>query len=332
MKQTMAGGEASIETTAGKERRVFTGRVVGSIVEYSIVSAICLMWLVTLVIIPMLTTRVEFTEIGIASLGFDILITVLILLAVVHSSLDLITNAALGIRKPDKSKVKFKRFSINQRIQHVWLLTTTAVSALTGFSLLYIDSWGDTIVKALGGYETTLDIHYLSAILMGSLVAYHFAFYASKYLANRALGLPARLDVIFSKKDAVDFVASFKYYLGKGEKPKINKYSYAQRFDYFGVYWGMIILGAPGLMMWALGMQAYGGLAYIFHVKEALLAVLFLGVFHIYHNHFNPREFPIDTTFITGTVSEQEMAEEHPLELARLTGLPTEQGNKRAET
>lgn len=308
------------DTTAGNMGRVFTGRVVGSIIVFSTICAVCLVWLVTLVIIPMLTTPLEFTPNGIVSFGFDALITLLILLAIVHNSLDLMSTAAYRIKKPkmDKSVPKVRRFSFNETVQHVTLIATTATSALTGFTLMYYASWGSSVANDLGGFTNTLDIHYASAIIMGVLVAYHFGFYTSKYLANTALGQPARLDINFSKKDITDFIANLKFYLGRGKKPKFGKYSYAQRFDYWGIYWGMVILGLPGLLIWSGGLQAYGGLAFIFHVKEALLAVLFLGVFHFYQVHFTPRQFPFDLTLFTGIVSEQEMAEDHPLELERL--------------
>lgn len=301
-------------TTAGNKGRIFTGRVVGSIVVFSIMCAVCLVWLVTLVLIPMFTTPFKFTPTGIVSLGFDVLITWIILFAIVHNSLDLVTSAALRIRKP-KGKAIIKRFSVNERLQHLWLLITTAVSALTGFAIMYYASWGKSVVNLLGGFEATLDLHYASAILMGILVVYHFGFYTAKYFANRALGRPTKLDINFSWKDLTDFFANMKYYAGRGQRPKYDKYSYSQRFDYWGIYWGMVILGAPGVMMWALGVQAFGGVAYIFHVKEALLAVLFLGVFHFYQSHYSPRQFPGDATFLTGTVTEQEMEEDHPLEI-----------------
>ena len=62
--------------------------------------------------------------------------------------------------------------------------------------------------------------------------------------------------------------------------------------------------------------MAYGGLAFVFHIKEALLAVLFLGVFHMYQVHITPRQFPGDMTLFTGVVSEQEMKEDHSLQMA----------------
>ena len=309
-----AGGATSPVPTppAGK---IFTWRVIGSIAAFSAISSICLIWLVTLVMVPMLTTPVSFTLDGVVSLGFDLLITVLILIAFVHNSLDLMTSAAYRVRKPkmEKSVPKVRRFSFNETLQHLTLIATTATSALTGFTLLYYPSWGMTVAGDLGGYTQTLDIHYASAIIMGVLVAYHFGYYASKYVANRLLKQPARFDINFHWKDISDFFASIKFYLGMGEKPKFAKYSYAQKFDYWGIYWGMVILGLPGLMIWSGGIGAYGGLAFIFHIKEALLAVLFLGVFHFYQVHFTPRQFPADLTLFTGVVSEEEMEEDHPL-------------------
>ncbi len=297
--------------------RLFTGRVIGSIVTFSLISSICLIWLVTLVIEPMVTTTVQFTANGVIGFGFDLLITILILIALVHNSLDLMTTAAYRVKKPkmDKSVPKVKRFSLNETFQHLTLIASTGISALTGFTLMFYLSWGSSVAGYLGGLSQTLDIHYGSAIVMGVLVAYHFGYYSAKYLTNRLLKQPARFDINFHRKDISDLFASLKFYLGRGPKPKFGKYSYAQKFDYWGIYWGMVILGLPGLLIWSGGLNAEGGLAFIFHVKEALLAVLFLGVFHFYQVHFTPRQFPADLTLFTGVVSEEEMAEDHPLEV-----------------
>jgi formate dehydrogenase subunit gamma len=264
----------------------------------------------------MVTTPVSFTLNGIISLGFDLLITVLILIAFLHNSLDLMTSAAYRVRKPkmDKSVPKVKRFGLLETFQHLTLIATTAISALTGFTLMFYSSWGASVAGDLGGFTQTLNIHYASAIVMGVLVAYHFGFYSAKYVTNKVIGQPARFDINFNKKDITDFFANIKYYLGRGDKPKFAKYSYAQKFDYWGIYWGMVILGLPGLLIWSGGLGADGGLAFIFHIKEALLAVLFLGVFHFYQVHFTPRQFPADLTLFTGVVSEEEMKEDHPLE------------------
>ena len=123
----------------GGTGKLFTGRVIGSIATFSVISSICLIWLVTLVIEPLLTTPIDFSTLtGFFSFGFDLLITVLILIAFAHNALDLMTTAALRIRKPkmDKTVPRVKRFGIGETIQHLTLIATTAISALTGYTLM----------------------------------------------------------------------------------------------------------------------------------------------------------------------------------------------------
>ena len=54
------------------------------------------------------------------------------------------------------------------------------------------------------------------------------------------------------------------------------------------------------------------------HFYEAWLATLAIVVWHLYFVIFNPDEYPMNIAWLTGTLSEREMAEEHPRELERL--------------
>ncbi len=296
---------------------VFTSKVISSIVIYSLIASLTVMWIITVVVIPTLTTAVTFDPTGLVSLLFDILITGLILFAVVHNGLDIITYAGRGIQKlPDSPKIK--RFDLNQRIQHLVLFISMIFLSVTGMAMLFIGNWGGDVVNDLGGFQSTLDIHYASAIVMGGLVFYHFGFYTSKYIANKLTHKPAPFDINLGLQDIKDAMGNMKFYLGIGPKPSFGKYDYMQKFDYWGIYWGMIILGLPGVLMWLYGVNAYNGLAFVFHTKEALLAVLFLGIFHLYQAHFSPRKLPINMSIFSGTTSEAEMKEDHPAELEKL--------------
>ena len=51
--------------------------------------------------------------------------------------------------------------------------------------------------------------------------------------------------------------------------------------------------------------------ALIAHSDEALLAMLFLFIWHFYNVHFSLSVFPMGTVFLTGYLSEEQMAEEH---------------------
>jgi len=296
---------------------VFTGKVVSSLVLYSIIASVTMLWVATVVMVPMLTTAVTFDLTGLVSLFFDLLITVLILFAVVHNALDFITYAGAGIKPLPKTPQVF-RFSWNQRIQHLVLFISMIFLSVTGMAMMFIGNWGGDVVNWFGGFQNTLDIHYASAIVMGGLVAYHFGFYAAKWIANKATHQPAPFDINMGLQDIKDAMTNLKFYLGIGPRPKFGKYDYMQKFDYWGIYWGMIILGLPGVIMWADGVNAFNGLAFVFHTKEALLAVLFLGIFHLYQAHFSPRKFPMNMTFLSGSMSEAEMEEDHPAEMERI--------------
>jgi len=282
-----------------------------------VISGLAFSWLVFDVIGPMLTTPWSMGLPYLVNLFFQLLITVLILFAIVHNGLDLVYKAASGVKRVGGPMVK--RFDLNQRIQHIWLFTSTAILAVTGFAQLYYEPWGRVLINEYGGLAINMDIHLLAATFLGVLVAYHFAFYSVQYLARRARGEPAPLPIMIGKSDITGALQNLKHMLGRvKEGPKYGKYDYAQKFDYWGIYWGMIILAAPGVIIWAYGSTVLDGLPFVFHTDEALLAVLFLLVFHFYQAHWNPREFPMNKVFLTGTLSEEEMRDEHPLELERL--------------
>jgi hypothetical protein len=54
------------------------------------------------------------------------------------------------------------------------------------------------------------------------------------------------------------------------------------------------------------------------HYYEAWLAMLSILVWHFYFVIFNPDAYPVNLAFLKGTVTEEEMEEEHPLELERI--------------
>ena len=306
-----------------------------AIIVYALVCGLALSWLVIQTIIPMLTTPVTISLnlsvdaanlSSIVNLFFQILISVLILFSIIHNGLDLVKKASTGDTNYAKEMPKVRRFDLNQRIQHIWFLTTTFVLALTGFALLYYPAWGIYVAQMVGGEPNLMSIHLATAFLMGVLIVYHFAFYGAQYLIGRARGQPVRLNMIMGKKDIGDFLQSMRYMLGRGQPPRYPKYDYTQKFDYWGIYWGMIILGVPGLLLWVYGYDFLYEVPFVFHTDEAILAVLFIMVFHFYQTHFNPRYFPLNKVFLTGKMSEKDMQKEHPLELERIKSQVPEKG------
>jgi cytochrome b subunit of formate dehydrogenase len=126
-------------------------------------------------------------------------------------------------------------------------------------------------------------------------------------------------------KDIFDVIKNFMYFFGLSkEKPRFGKYSYAQKFDYWAVFWGMFIIGSSGYAL-AFPMQisyiipqfASGWiweLLGLMHSDEALLAIVFILFWHFYNEHLKPEVFPMSWIWITGKISTNKLKHHHPLE------------------
>jgi formate dehydrogenase gamma subunit len=205
------------------------------------------------------------------------------------------------------------RLSANQRTQHWLLLTSFIVLVLSGFALQYPDSW---LAWLLGGSEFLRRIiHRVAAVVMLLLGTYHVL-----YLALSKEGRLWAKDMFPKLKDVRDLIANFAYYLGvRNEKPKLARFGYAEKAEYWAVVWGTIIMGLTGLIVW-FKISVFGFLprwwidiALAVHFYEAVLATLAIIVWHFYQVIFDPDVYPINFAFIDGRVSEEAYKEEHEL-------------------
>ncbi|HEY5765965.1 MAG TPA: hypothetical protein VIS30_08020, partial [Candidatus Deferrimicrobiaceae bacterium] len=122
-------------------------------------------------------------------------------------------------------------------------------------------------------------------------------------------------------KDIRDAVQNVRYFLGKSpEKPRFGRFSYIEKFDYWAVYWGCVIMIGSGLFLWFEGIvlkyfpKYVLDVAHEMHSDEAMLATLAIVIWHFYNVHFNPDRFPGTLMWWHGQISEHEIKEEHPLE------------------
>jgi len=141
--------------------------------------------------------------------------------------------------------------------------------------------------------------------------------------------IKAKTTVIPLPKDVFDIVQNFMYFLGLSkEKARFAKYSYAQKFDYWAVFWGMFIIGFSGFAL-AFPMlvsfiipQAISGWIWevlsIMHSDEALLAIVFILFWHFYNEHLKSDVFPMSWLWITGKISTERLRHHHPLEYEML--------------
>lgn len=219
---------------------------------------------------------------------------------------------------------EYTRFSVNQRLQHIFMFVPFIILVLTGFPIKFPDSnFWSWVMNAVGGIENARIVHRVAAAVMIADFAFHVMYIFYNLIRKR----PAldKLYLVPNKKDAQDIAKNIRYFLFLSEeRPKFHKFSYIEKFDYWAVFWGMFIMAGSGLVLWfpVAVSQILPGvviqIAYIAHSDEALLAFLAIAIWHFYNVHFNPRIWPANKVWYKGTLTEAEMEHEHPLELEEI--------------
>ncbi len=242
---------------------------------------------------------------------YIVLIFVTIGFMLLHNTLLYLKKLIRIYRSQDRPII---RMSLGQRWQHFLLLSSFIILAVTGFALKSPDSW---IAILLGSNETFRRwSHRIAGIVMIVLGIYHVL-----YVLFTREGRQLVKDFFPVKKDISDLAGSAKFLTGLAEeKPKIARFGYAEKMEYWAVVWGTIIMGITGLVIW-FKMEVTQFLprwavdvATTIHYYEAILACLAIIVWHFYHVIFDPDVYPLNLASFDGKVSEQWMEEEHPLD------------------
>jgi formate dehydrogenase gamma subunit len=211
------------------------------------------------------------------------------------------------------------RMSLSQRWQHAVLALSFIVLAITGFALKFPESWVATL---LGSSEPIRRwTHRIAGIVLLVVGAYHII-----YILSSKDGRQLVRDLFPVKKDLADVWDAIRYLVGfSKEKPKIGRFGYAEKMEYWAVVWGTIIMGVTGLLVW-FKMDVTHWLprwavdvALTIHYYEAILACLAILVWHFYHVIFDPDVYPLNMACWDGRVSEHWQHEEHALEVATTT-------------
>jgi formate dehydrogenase gamma subunit len=215
------------------------------------------------------------------------------------------------------SRKRYLRFSVAYRIEH-WVLTLSfGLLALTGLVQSFADyGLAKEIVGLFGGIENIRLVHHLSAIVMMLQTIYHLGAVGYRLYVERQ-----RMTMLPGKDDVVAALQAVRYNLGRSQDaPREGRYTFAEKLEYWAVIWGTVIMGATGFMLWnpvattEILPGEFVPAAKAAHGKEALLAVLAILIWHVYHAHL--RHF--NKSIFTGYLTEAEMEDEHPRELIQI--------------
>jgi len=230
-------------------------------------------------------------------------------------------------RRPAKGG-EFERFSLVFRIQHIGLFVGVIILIVTGLPLKYPEAaLSEYFFRLIGGIAVSGIVHRVGASLLIAVGVFHMC-----YIAFTREGRLQFRHLFPRIKDVTDVFANLKYFFGFSKNgARFGRFSYLEKFDYWAVYWGMVIMIGTGLMLWFAGKviallpKFWIDVAREAHSDEALLATLAIIIWHFYNVHFNPEHFPMNTVWLNGKLSEDEMKRHHPLEHEELTGEEAEE-------
>jgi formate dehydrogenase gamma subunit len=211
----------------------------------------------------------------------------------------------------------YPRFSVSDRIEH-WLLTLSFTTlAVTGLVQKFSDGlFAQWVIQTLGGVENVRVIHRAAAVIMMLEAVYHLG-----VVGYRLFILRHRLTMLPSLDDARAAVHALLYNVGLREAhPQQGRYTFEEKAEYWALIWGTLIMSLTGFMLWnpiattKILPGEWIPAAKAAHGAEAVLAASAIIVWHLYGVHVKR----FNKSMFTGQLGEEEMLDEHPLELAEL--------------
>jgi len=215
------------------------------------------------------------------------------------------------------------RFSRLVRLEHAFVVLLFVALLVTGLPQKwpYVAA-SRALIDGLGGIYLTRFVHRLAGIV--------FALTVGAHLTRVVLGVLTRKfspTLLFTARDFSDAIDNLRYYLGRKETPpRFGRYDYRQKFEYWGLVFGSIVMVFSGFVLYfplsfAAWLPAeFIPVAKVMHSNEALLAFLIVLIWHMYGAHLNPEVFPADLSIFNGRISKERLKAEHPLEYEEIFG------------
>ncbi len=218
------------------------------------------------------------------------------------------------------------RFSRWQRLEHWLLVTSFAGLLMTGLPQKFDDAQMSAwVMDLLGSISTARLLHRVFACIFVAESVVHLGEIGLTMVRRRF-----RPTMVITLQDFRDAFDMLRYSVGLiPRKPQFDRYDYRQKFEYWGIVFGAIIMIATGAALWFptyVTRLLPGELvpaAKEMHSGEALLAFLVVVVWHFYDVILSPAVLPLDTAMITGRISRERLMHEHPKEYSRLVGIET---------
>lgn len=224
---------------------------------------------------------------------------------------------------------EIRRFQPIHRLVHALIIVSFMGLVATGFPIKYsYTEWAHSLANLFGGIGVMRVLHRGLAVITFLYAGIHLGwlvyFFVAKCPRPRRRYLLGPNSMVFSMRDLRDALAMARWFFRRGPRPTFERWTYFEKFDYWGEIWGVIIIGGTGLMLWLPTFFTRWlpgwtlNIATVVHSIEALLAASIIFLVHFFNTHLRPGKFPIDMVMLTGQMSEEEMKEERLDEYQRL--------------
>ena len=282
-----------------------------------------------------------FVILTLATFGPSLVLTILELFQIVigrhvHGEKEM-RDLTIRVLQHPQGRAKLQRFTAWQRVQHWILVILFGGLVLTGFPMKFADhGWAREVVRLLGGLGNARLIHHWAGIALIAGFTMHLLTIVGMTLRTalrrradgKRTGLIAAvtgLPLFIGFQDAKKAALLMGYLVGlRREPPSFDRFSIDQKFEYIGVFWGTMLLGATGLLLWfeQFSSQFVTGrvlnLALIAHTYEAFLAVIHVGILHLCNVMLAPTVFPFSPATLTGNTPVTRLAEVHADQVVRV--------------
>ncbi|HWJ03662.1 MAG TPA: cytochrome b/b6 domain-containing protein, partial [Verrucomicrobiae bacterium] len=176
-----------------------------------------------------------------------------------------------------------ERFDKHQRYQHVMLFVSMFFLFLTGFPIKYSDmAWAKAVVAMFFGFENMFTVHLVAAVIMVLSGIYHIAWMIIHFKKSGPSWA-----MVPGLKDVKDAFHHGLYLIGlRKERPKSDRYTYLEKFEYLAVIYGILLMGLTGFVLWFPDVSAKLLPRWIIHMfriahsNEALVALFAVAIGH----------------------------------------------------
>jgi cytochrome b subunit of formate dehydrogenase len=171
------------------------------------------------------------------------------------------------------------------------------------------------VIRYLVQAEILGILHRAFAVILVLVVLFHVVCLLSGRVGRkRALAgqVHAPRGLLPTAADIKHFREMIRWFAKKGERPKLDQWSYSEKFDYWAFAISLLILAVSGTVLWfpVYFAEFFSGYwfntAMVVHSYAGLLALGMILLVHILNTSLRRKGFPLNTVMFTGQICEED--------------------------